>query len=183
MAIRRCPQCKAATDDKYGFCIKCGYEFPNNAKGVNKVCIKCGFENPDEATHCVKCGTPLEMGNIEDLLKNYDVIIKPSKTKANANDVFIKPTNPAPQTSKILIGLGYLFSILGGLVGLIIAIYLATRKDPVAKKHGLMQLGIFVIWLAFFTIMTLTGQFDPQAVISSYSQMASGNMSALNLTL
>ena len=28
MTIRRCPQCGATTDDVYGFCIKCGYEFP-----------------------------------------------------------------------------------------------------------------------------------------------------------
>ena len=26
--IRRCPQCGATGDDVYGFCIKCGYEFP-----------------------------------------------------------------------------------------------------------------------------------------------------------
>ena len=26
--IRRCPQCGTATDDMYGFCIKCGHEFP-----------------------------------------------------------------------------------------------------------------------------------------------------------
>ena len=26
--MRRCPQCGSAGDDIYGFCIKCGYEFP-----------------------------------------------------------------------------------------------------------------------------------------------------------
>lgn len=37
-------------------------------------------------------------------------------------------------TSKIIIILGYIFSLLGGLIGVILAIYLATRKDPVAKN-------------------------------------------------
>ena len=32
--------------------------------------------------------------------------------------------------------IGYFFAILGSIIGLIIAIYLITRKDPSAKKHG-----------------------------------------------
>ncbi|MCQ2972428.1 MAG: zinc ribbon domain-containing protein [archaeon] len=182
MVIRRCPQCKTATDDIYGFCIKCGYEFSNSVAELNKVCMKCGFENPNEATHCVKCGTPLEMTNIEDLLKNYNVLIKPSKTKSNASDVVITPTTLVKRTSKILIVLGYVFSLFSGLIGLIIAIYLATRKDPVAKKHGIIQLCIVVAWLAILTILIVSGYLDSNNIMGNYTQIANSmNMSAFNL--
>ena len=56
--IRRCPQCGSASDDMYGFCIKCGYEFPKIESNAD-TCPLCGFQNPEEADYCVKCGTPL----------------------------------------------------------------------------------------------------------------------------
>ena len=56
--MRRCPQCGSAGDDIYGFCIKCGYEFPK-VEHDEHTCPLCGFTNPDEADYCVKCGSPL----------------------------------------------------------------------------------------------------------------------------
>ncbi|MBR3156664.1 MAG: zinc ribbon domain-containing protein, partial [Methanobrevibacter sp.] len=56
--IRRCPQCGSAADDIYGFCIKCGHEFPK-IEVDSDTCPSCGFHNPPEAEYCVKCGTPL----------------------------------------------------------------------------------------------------------------------------
>ena len=58
MVLRRCPQCGSTSDDKYGFCIKCGWEFTKMTPAQN-ACPLCGYENPDEADFCVKCGTPL----------------------------------------------------------------------------------------------------------------------------
>ena len=58
MVVRRCPQCHMAGDDKYGFCIKCGYEFPK-MKHSPYICPLCNYENPPEADFCVKCGSPL----------------------------------------------------------------------------------------------------------------------------
>lgn len=43
--------------------------------------------------------------------------------------------------------LGYIFGLLGGFIGLIAAIYLLTRKDKIAKAHGIIILGIFVLWI------------------------------------
>ena len=51
--------------------------------------------------------------------------------------------------------MGYIFCILGGIVGLIIAIYLATRKDPVAKKHGRIQLGILILYVLIIALAIL----------------------------
>ena len=56
--IRRCPQCGTASDDIYGFCIRCGYEYPKIPQDQS-ACPLCGYPNPDEADFCVKCGTPL----------------------------------------------------------------------------------------------------------------------------
>jgi len=62
MVFRRCPQCGSTSDDIYGFCIKCGYEFPKIEHNPH-TCPLCGYNNPDEADFCVKCGTPLLLKN------------------------------------------------------------------------------------------------------------------------
>ena len=170
MVFRRCPQCGSTSDDIYGFCIKCGYEFPKIDTSAQK-CPLCGFENPDEADFCVKCGTPLLFKN---QFKNNSVV----------NPIVIQKETIQPQnfqkTSRLLILLGYVFSVLGGLIGLIIAIYLSTRKDPVAKKHGRIQLAIFGLYLLIFAILFATGNL-PSDMINGYQQLLSGNLTALQL--
>lgn len=170
MVLRRCPQCGTASDDIYGFCIKCGYEFPKIEHNPS-TCPLCGFNNPSEADFCVKCGTPL-------LFK-----------KQNENSEFISPIvikrtsaeQPVHQEksgfSRIIVFLGYLFSILGGLLGLIIAIYLITRKDPAMKKHGYIQLAIFGFYLLVIAILFATGNI-PADAIANYQQLLSGNFTS-----
>lgn len=171
MVFRRCPQCGSTSDDTYGFCIKCGYEFPEIPKSEG-TCPLCGFQNPDEADFCVKCGTPLIFKN---QLENNSII----------NPVVINKTtvggSEAPQKSRsgsILVFLGYLFSILGGLLGLIIAIYLVTRKDPNLKKHGYIQLAIFIFYIAVIAVLYATGNI-PADILSEYQQLLAGNMTSL----
>ena len=174
MAVRRCPQCRSASDDRYGFCIKCGYEFPKIDENIN-LCPLCNYKNPKEADYCVKCGSPLIFKNqFENNETGARTII------INQNDL---NTAPTPRTSRILIVLGYIFSLLGGLIGLIIAIYLATRKDPVAKKHGKIQLAIFLVYLILIVIFIATGAITMND-INQYTQMFSGNMTNMtNLSL
>ena len=141
MVIRRCPQCHTTTDDQYGFCIKCGYEFPKLEVG-QKSCPLCGYPNPDEADFCVKCGTPLIF-----------------KSQFEADHTNIKPIvinktpttgeNNVPRTSRILIVLGYLFSILGGLIGLIIA-----SLVNLLLKSSMLEWIISLISVAVFTGLT-----------------------------
>ena len=170
MVIRRCPNCHSASDDQYGFCIKCGYEFPKIAQDEN-ACPYCGFSNPDEATFCVKCGTPLVFKNQTQETLNPIIIKKEIINSAKQLDY--KPT------SKIIIILGYIFSLLGGIVGLILAIYLATRKDPVAKKHGHIQLAILIFYVLLLAILYLTGNID-MTTINNATQMLNGNLTAIN---
>ncbi|WP_407375991.1 double zinc ribbon domain-containing protein [Methanobrevibacter sp.] len=171
MVMRRCPQCGSTTDDIYGFCIKCGHEFPK-IEISKHTCPLCGFQNPDEADFCVKCGTPLVFKN-------------PQNQAPQSNETVIGPiviervNQPAePHTSRLLILLGYLFSILGGILGLIIAIYLSTRKDPVARKHGHIQLAIFVFYIVLIAVLYATGNIPPE-VFTNYRQMILGNFSTI----
>jgi len=165
MVMRRCPQCHTTSDDQYGFCIKCGYEFPK-LEDVANVCPLCNYPNPDEVEYCVKCGSPLIFKN---QMENAESSLNPIVIKREISMDAERIRN-TPHTSRILIALGYIFSILGGLLGLIIAIYLITRKDPVAKKHGRIQLGIFIFYLVLLLILILTGAITSETLIQ-YSQM------------
>ena len=165
--IRRCPQCGSNTDDMYGFCIKCGYEFSNSETSEN-TCPLCGFENPDEADYCVKCGTPLVFKNSD---KKPNTPLNPIVIKT---EVVKDAERIKNQTPRWIIILGYFFTILGGILGLIIAIYLSTRKDPVARKHGHIQLAIFIFYLIILIILFATGRF-PYEAYEPYARLLSGN--------
>ena len=171
--IRRCPQCGTAADDKYGFCYKCGHEFPKIEANPD-TCSLCGFHNPPEAEYCVKCGTPLlfkqqfektNTSNFGPIVIQKEVVQRPPEQRQN-------------RTSRWLILFGYIFSILGGILGLIIAIYLSTRKDPIARKHGHIQLAIFAFYIALIAIFYLTGNIPPEA-IAQYRQMLAGNFTSI----
>ena len=169
--IRRCPQCGAAGDDIYGFCIKCGYEFQKIPKDKD-ACPLCGYPNPDEADYCVKCGTPLLFkSQFEGTHNSLNPIVIPQENH-NQNQ-----TNVG-RTSRVLIVLGYFFSILGSIIGLIIAIYLITRKDPAAKKHGYIQVAIIVFYLLILAILFATGSIPPE-VINEYTQLLAGNFTSI----
>ena len=170
--IRRCPQCGTATDDMYGFCIKCGHEFPQIPVGEN-ACPLCGFPNPDEADYCVKCGTPLLF---KSQFEGDHTAINPIVIKKETPYDPQQP--PIKRTSSWLIIFGYVFSILGGVLGLIIAIYLSTRKDPHARKHGHIQLAIFVFYLIIIAILFATGNISAD-VLTTYKQVLNGNLTAL----
>ncbi len=171
--IRRCPQCGTTTDDMYGFCIKCGHEFPK-IEAEGNTCPLCQYPNPDEADYCVKCGTPLIFKKqfegdpnsaMNPIVIKKEVVRDAQQYRAN-------------RTSKWLIIFGYIFSILGGILGLIIAIYLSTRKDPNARKHGHIQLAIFIFYIVLIAIMFATGNM-PADAISQYQQMLAGNFTSI----
>ena len=168
MVVRRCAQCGTTSDDKYGFCIKCGWEFPK-MDAQERFCPLCGYPNPDEADFCVKCGTPLLFKNqFETKNTSFGPIIISKSGSINREGA---------QTSgfiKWLIIFGYLFSILGGLLGLIIAIYLITRKDPNIRKHGIIQLAIFGFYIALIAVLYYTGNI-PADAFTNYQQLILGN--------
>lgn len=166
MVYRRCPQCGASGDDKYGFCIRCGWEFPK-IDPSKRVCPLCGYENPEEADFCVKCGTPVMFMNSPQNNTIGPIII---------NKQVVGSENPGKRNRfmTILIIFGYVFSILGGLLGLIIALYLITRKDPSIRKHGKIQLAIFIFYIILIAILYATGNI-PADAFTNYQQFILGN--------
>ena len=171
--IRRCPQCGTTSDDIYGFCYKCGREFSNSSPAEH-ACPLCGYKNPDEADYCVKCGTPLLFKNQfeQTSTSSWGPIVIERRTANTA------PTSRKQHHRSWLIVFGYIFSILGGLLGLIIAIYLSTRKDPNSRKHGHIQLAIFGFYILLILILYLTGNI-PADAITQYKQMLAGNFTSI----
>ena len=171
--IRRCPQCGTTSDDIYGFCYKCGREF-SKTDANGGVCPLCGFNNPTEADYCVKCGTPLVFKNQFEQTSTSSfgpIVIEKRVGKTT-------PAHTKNKTSSWLIIFGYIFSILGGLLGLIIAIYLSTREDPNARKHGHIQLAIFVFYIALIAIFYATGNI-PADIMTQYQQILAGNLTSI----
>jgi hypothetical protein len=170
MVLRRCPQCGSTCDDIYGFCIKCGWEFPKINPDERR-CPLCGYPNPEEADFCVKCGTPLLF---KSQFEGNHTALNPIIIKKEVNF-----GNPAQSSTtnweKWIIIAGYIFSILGGLLGLIIAIYLVTRKDPNTRKHGLIQLAIFGFYILLIAVLYFTGNIPAEA-FTNYQQLVLGNM-------
>ena len=82
------------------------------------------------------------------------------------------------RTNRIWIVLGYFFSILGSIIGLIISVYLITRKDPVAKKHGYIQLAIIIFYIALFAVLYAAGAIPPE-IINEYTQLLAGNLTSI----
>lgn len=165
MVLRRCPQCGTTSDDQYGFCIKCGWEFERIEQPPSQ-CPLCGFANPDEADFCVKCGTPL-------LFKNQFMENDREVTPIVINKTFTRENKPSGGMRWLVI-FGYLFSILGGLLGMIIAIYLVTRKDPSLRKHGTIQLAIFAFYIVLIAALYATGMIPPET-FTNYKNLVLGN--------
>lgn len=179
MVLRKCPKCSGTNDDRYGFCLKCGYEYPDKkdidiTKPIEETekttkCLACGYENPEEADYCVNCGMPLLLK--EDFKQGSFFIKYGTAEKKEEQE---QPTD-YKKTSSIIIILGYIFSILGGLIGIIIAIYLSTRKDPRARKHGHVQLAILLFYLIIIAIFIGTGTVS----LEQLSNMPTMNMTSL----
>ncbi len=63
-----------------------------------------------------------------------------------------KQTHKAEDYSAAII-LGIIFTILGGLLGLLFSVYLLTRNDKKANKHGTIMLIVFIYWLMILVWM------------------------------
>ena len=103
---------------------------------MSKFCPNCGHELIDAAKFCKNCGYNLESG--EKKSQSYEI--------------------PVVEKSHTLgIVLGYVFSLLIPLIGIIIGIYLQTRDDsPKASRHGkyVIIVGV-VVWI--LSALTLFG--------------------------
>ncbi len=123
-----------------------------NFKGgevLTKFCPNCGTEMNDTSNFCPSCGTSQQ----------------PNESTTNVNITCSNCGSPIPQGSmtcvrcgtplykkdyKFVLIIGYILSIIAPIIGIIIGIYLLTRKDdPDVHKHGIIMA---IIGAAIFVI-------------------------------
>ena len=109
---------------------------------MSKFCPSCGEELVDSAKFCKNCGKNLEDIQFEE--SNSEIVTPQHQPSGEENG------------HTLAIVAGYILAFLIPLFGIIIAIYLMTRKDSArASKHGKFILIIAVIiWaINFFAMM------------------------------
>ena len=84
-----------------------------------------------------------------------------------------------------MIIIGYLFAILGSVLGFIFAFYLITRKDSNARKHGIVQLIVLIAEFGLIGFLIFTGQMDPNIILNPFNttnMTKMYNSSAMNMS-
>lgn len=108
---------------------------------MSKFCPSCGEELLDNAKFCKNCGFNLETNE---------------ETQQTASVQQTYQVEKVENDHKIAIILGYICAILFPLIGIIIGIYLATRKDSEnAAKHGkfIIAVGAIVWFISYMLVM------------------------------
>ena len=152
-------------------------------------CPRCGKVNDGTTDFCIYCGTIFEEYNPEEDDSNIFFIPtkggKKQKIKLNPMPENLSSKN---ENYRLMIILGYIFAILGSVLGFIFCIYLLTRKDANAKKHGLIQLLVLIIEFVFAGYLILSGQIDLNILLNPINTTNMTNMSqiynssAMNMT-
>ncbi|WP_296869725.1 zinc-ribbon domain-containing protein [Methanobrevibacter sp.] len=108
-------------------------------------CPSCGTERKEGSKYCHNCG--YDFGNVSAELNSNSN----SNTQATQNPIPNVQSENSHTISKIL---GYICAILIPLFGVIFGIYLITRDEEDAKKHGKLIIGLsIVIWFLSFIAM------------------------------
>ncbi len=144
-------------------------------------CPNCGKINDGSTDFCIYCGTIYEEYNAED--DDSNIFFIPTRSGKRQEVKF----NPMPeqigkkkQSYTIMILIGYIFAILGSVLGFIFAFYLITRKDSTAKKHGIIQLVLLIIEFGIFGFLILTGQIDPNILLNPFNTTQMANMTNMS---
>ncbi|MCE5214448.1 MAG: zinc ribbon domain-containing protein [Methanobacterium sp.] len=123
-----CPACGSKNDDEAKFCKKCGEDFSNlGSNRLNAIdrCPYCAEEISPAAKKCKHCGEWLDK----------------------------KTRNQDTNDYSLAILLGIIFTILGGIIGLIISLYLISRNDKRAQNAGIVLLIVNIVWIFVLLIM------------------------------
>ena len=134
-------------------------------------CPKCGKINDGSTDFCIYCGTIYEEyhPDEDDAFFPFGPIM--INDKASLNSI-----GEGTQSYRFIIIIGYIFAILGSVLGFIFAIYLITRKDPTAKKHGIIQLALLIIEFAFVGYLIYSGQMDINMILDPFNSTQLYNM-------
>ena len=149
-------------------------------------CPRCGKINDGTTDFCIYCGTIYDEYNAEE--DDSNVFFIPTRG-GKKQEVKLNPMpenhSSGKESYRWMIIIGYLFAILGSVLGFIFAIYLITRKDSNARKHGLVQLVVLIAEFALIGFLIFTGQMDPNIILNPFNttnmtQMY--NSSAINMS-
>ena len=154
-------------------------------------CPKCGKINDGSTYFCIYCGTIFEeytpdKDSIPPILLSVEESNGSKNDDTNQENINYTSFNqeiPKKSNHRLAIVLGYFFSIMGGLIGLLIAIYLITRDDPNAKKHGKIQIGILVFWIIVMGLMIWTGAIDYHMLFTPMNFTSMDNLTKMNDTM
>ncbi len=104
---------------------------------MSKFCPFCGEELVDEAKFCKNCG------------KDVSVYADIGNNTPNSHE-YVMPASEKSHTLATV--LGFIFAFLIPILGIIIGIYLLTRKDSSkAKKYGIIVIALAaVVWFVSF---------------------------------
>lgn len=142
-------------------------------------CPKCGKINDGTTDFCIYCGTIYEEYNAEDDEFNIFSISRNSNKRGVGFDSIGSSQSKGNESYRLMIIIGYIFAILGSVLGFIFAIYLITRNDSNAKKHGIIQLAFLIIEFAVIGILIYTGQMDPNIILNPFNTTQMNNMSQM----
>ncbi|MCL2686925.1 MAG: zinc-ribbon domain-containing protein [Methanobrevibacter sp.] len=98
-----------------------------------KICPYCGFENLDNSNFCSKCGRTL-------LFKEKNVAIDYKNLIIVSYVLTIVFSWGGLIFNKLFNDFGFI-----GFIGLFLPFYLIQSKNPIAKKHGYIQIAISLV--------------------------------------
>jgi len=163
--LNKCPNCGNQNPDSSNFCLKCGTNLKSDYANIIKEnnistskCLNCGTINDNDSQFCIDCGAILKSDNSSDkkIACPYCGSLIPTNASKCKNCGEWINKNIKPKNYTLAIVLGYVFTLLGGLIGLIIAIYLLTRDNPHANEHGEIQLVISIIWVILIILLIIS---------------------------
>ena len=142
-------------------------------------CPKCGKINDGTTDFCIYCGTIYDEYKADEDDSNIFFIGRDSNKKGIGFDSMQDSISKGNQNYRLMILIGYIFAILGSVLGFIFAIYLITRKDSNAKKHGLIQLVVLIAEFALVGFLIFTGQMDPNIILNPFNTTNMANMTQM----
>ena len=113
-------------------------------------CPSCGAEKKEGSKFCHNCGYNFENA-VSEAVQNddFNTQVNP-QVNANPNPN-VQSSQNSHTISKVL---GYIFAILIPIIGIVFGIYLVTRDEEDAKKHGKLIIGLsVVIWIISYILM------------------------------
>ena len=141
-------------------------------------CPRCGKINDGTTDFCIYCGTIYEEYKAEE--DNSNIFFIGGDSNKKGIDLKSMPNFSSGNNNyRWMIIIGYIFAILGSVLGFIFAIYLITRKDSNAKKHGLIQLVVLIAEFALVGFLIFTGQMDPNIILNPFNTTNMANMTQM----